>query len=96
MFAAEVYSDELGRELRKPHPLPFVIALDRLGVAAGDAMFIGDRPGKDIGGAHALGMQAIRVRTGEHATERCALPGVAVVDTTAEAIELVLGVRPRR
>jgi len=95
VFDVEVYSDELGREHRKPDPLPFLTALEQLGVDARDAMFVGDRPGKDLSGARAVGMQAIRVRTGEHASEWCGLPGVAVVDNAADAFELLLGVTTR-
>lgn len=66
-FDAVVFSDELGRELRKPHPAPFVAALEALGVAPGDAVFVGDNPLKDVAGAAAVGMRTIRVRTGEYA-----------------------------
>ena len=92
VFDVEVYSDEFGREHRKPDPLPFLTALEELGVDAGDAMFVGDRPGKDVSGARAVGMQAIRVRTGEHASEWCGVPGVAVVDNAGDAFDLLLGV----
>jgi putative hydrolase of the HAD superfamily len=92
VFEVEVYSDEFGREHRKPDPLPFLTALEQLGVDASDAMFVGDRPGKDVKGARAVGMQAIRVRTGEHASEWCGVPGVAVVDNATDAFDLLLGV----
>ncbi len=65
-FDVIVASDELGREHRKPDPLPFQVALDALGVRARDAVFVGDRPAKDVAGAHAVGMRAARVRTGEY------------------------------
>jgi len=66
-FDTVVISDELGRRFRKPHPAPFQAALDALGVAAGDALHVGDRPDKDVAGPHQLGMRAVRVRTGEYA-----------------------------
>lgn len=72
-FAATVFSDELGRDRRKPHPSPFLLALSRLGVLSQHAVFVGDRPETDMGGALGLGMPAIRVRTGEYA----AVPDVA-------------------
>jgi putative hydrolase of the HAD superfamily len=62
-----VCSDDDGRERRKPDPLPFRRALDALGVDASQAVFVGDRPDKDVAGAIAAGMRAVRVRTGEHA-----------------------------
>ena len=65
-FDAVVLSDGWGREFRKPHPRPFRTALDLLGVAAPDAVMIGDRPEKDIAGAVRLGIRAVRVRTGEY------------------------------
>jgi putative hydrolase of the HAD superfamily len=66
-FDAVVISDAWGRAYRKPHRLPFDIALGSLGVEACDAVFIGDRPDKDVIGATRAGMRAIRVRTGEYA-----------------------------
>ena len=62
-----VFSDSHGRAHRKPDPMPFLHALAALGVGPREAIFIGDRPDKDIVGAMRLGMRAIRVRTGEHA-----------------------------
>lgn len=63
-----IVSDRFGREHRKPHPEPFRRALAALGVVAPHhAVCIGDRPDKDIAGATALGIRAIRVRTGEYA-----------------------------
>ena len=66
-FDAIVYSDDLGRALRKPHPAPFQRVLADLGVPADAAVVIGDRPDKDVVGAAAAGLPAIRVRTGEYA-----------------------------
>ena len=67
VFTVVVLSDELGREHRKPDPRPFAVALDRLAVAPADAVFVGDRPDKDVAGARAAGLAAVRVRTGEYA-----------------------------
>ncbi len=66
-FDVVVWSDEFGRERRKPHPAPFRAALDALGVQPRDAVHVGDRPGKDVRGAIGAGLRAIRVRTGEYA-----------------------------
>lgn len=66
-FDIVVFSDELGREHRKPSPVPLLTALVGLGVEAQAAVFIGDRPEKDVAAAAAAGMRAIRVRTGEYA-----------------------------
>ena len=43
----------------KPHPGIFQMALDRLGVTADEAVFVGDNPIADIAGAQAVGMQAV-------------------------------------
>jgi putative hydrolase of the HAD superfamily len=89
MFAAIVWSDEHGRDRRKPDPLPFRIAVDLLGVAARAVVYVGDRPAKDIEGSTRAGLTAIRVRTGEWA----ALPddprAWASVPTVADAIDLI-------
>jgi putative hydrolase of the HAD superfamily len=66
-FDVIVFSDEIGRQFRKPHPVPFLLALHALGVLAADAMHIGDRPDKDIAGSRRLGMRAVRVLTGDYA-----------------------------
>jgi len=48
----------------KPEPLLFDMALQRLGVAAGDCVMIGDRADTDIAGAQRLGIRTAMVRTG--------------------------------
>lgn len=49
-----VFSSEVG--LRKPHPAIFERALEALGVAPADTLFVGDTRNADIRGAAALGM----------------------------------------
>jgi putative hydrolase of the HAD superfamily len=46
-------------DIAKPDPRLFQIALDRLGMAAGDAVFAGDRVQIDVRGAQAAGMRAV-------------------------------------
>ena len=89
-FDAIVWSDELGRVWRKPEPRPFLHAANLLGVRAADVVMIGDRPDKDVLGAHRAGMRAVRVRTGEYAhAEDLVLPWREAADV-AEAVGLVL------
>lgn len=57
LFDAIVVSDEVG--WRKPKPIIFHAALDRLGVAARDALFIGDRLDIDVAGARSVGMTPV-------------------------------------
>ena len=54
LFDTIVVSDEIG--WRKPRPEIFEEALRRLGVAAGDALFVGDRADIDVVGAQRMGM----------------------------------------
>src|SRR5450631_500790 len=42
----------------KPDPRIFALALERLGVDAGDALMVGDSPSADVDGAHAVGIRA--------------------------------------
>lgn len=62
-----VLSDEAGRQYRKPHPRPFLTAIERLRVAPSSAVVIGDRPDKDVAAAAGAGIRAVRVQTGEYA-----------------------------
>jgi HAD superfamily hydrolase (TIGR01509 family) len=50
----------------KPRPEPFQRALDRLGVALRDAMFVGDDLEADVRGAKALGMTTVWKLNGRH------------------------------
>jgi putative hydrolase of the HAD superfamily len=45
----------------KPHPTIFQAALERLGVAAEEAVMVGDSLAEDVEGARALGMRAILI-----------------------------------
>jgi putative hydrolase of the HAD superfamily len=88
-FDVVVFSDELGRSMRKPHPAPFVAALDGLGLPAAAVVHVGDRPDKDVAGARTVGMRAVRVRTGEYAgVPDRPRPWASVADVV-EAIGLV-------
>lgn len=94
VFDVVVCTDDAGREYRKPHPHGFVAALEGLGTTAATTVMIGDRPSKDVAGAVALGLRAIRVRQGEHS----AAPSMPVpwceVPTTAMALDIVLASLP--
>jgi putative hydrolase of the HAD superfamily len=62
-----VFSSEVG--MRKPHPAIFERALEALGVAPENALFVGDRLFEDVRGAAELGMttvQALWYRADEH------------------------------
>ena len=51
-----IISDAVG--VMKPDPKIFNLALDRLGVKAGEAMYVGDHPKLDIAGARGAGLAA--------------------------------------
>jgi putative hydrolase of the HAD superfamily len=58
-FAVRVIS---GREgIEKPDPRIFTLALERLGIDAHDAAYVGDNPEFDIAPAHALGMTPVLI-----------------------------------
>ena len=57
MFGATVISADFGR--RKPHPAIFGAALEQLGVAPAEALFIGDTVAEDVRGARATGMDVV-------------------------------------
>ena len=85
-FDVVVLSDELGRQYRKPHPAPFLAALAGLGVGPAEALFVGDRPDKDVAGAAAAGMSCVRVLTGEYAGLPDAVMPFARVAGVADAV----------
>jgi putative hydrolase of the HAD superfamily len=65
-FDVVVFSDELGRSMRKPHPAALVRAARILGLDRAACIYVGDRPSKDVAAAAAARMRAVRVRTGEY------------------------------
>jgi putative hydrolase of the HAD superfamily len=88
-FDAIVLSDAFGRQWRKPHAFPFEAALDKLGVRPAEAVYIGDRPDKDVAGASAAGIRTIRVLTGEYAGAANRPAAWRVAAGVVDAIEMV-------
>jgi HAD superfamily hydrolase (TIGR01662 family) len=63
-IAGAISSSEHG--YMKPHPSIFEAALDEVGVAASEAVMVGDSLTHDVGGARQLGMEAVLLdRSGE-------------------------------
>jgi FMN phosphatase YigB (HAD superfamily) len=56
------YSDEIG--VRKPEAQIFRVTLNRAGVAADEAVHIGDNPEADVVGAQGVGMRAAHYTAG--------------------------------
>ena len=80
LLDARVYTSDL--EHVKPHPAAFRVLLDELGVEPDEAVFVGDRQHDDIGGAAALGMRTVWVRT--DAVPRAEVAPDASIDALAE------------
>ncbi|CAB50483.1 TIGR02253 family HAD-type hydrolase [Pyrococcus abyssi] len=88
LFDSITTSEEAG--FFKPHPRIFEIALRKAGVKGEDAVYVGDNPVKDCGGAKNLGMISILLdRTGEKKDlwDRCDF----VVSDLREVIKIVKG-----
>lgn len=60
-FAAIVCIGDLGSQAAKPAATGFRVCLERLGVAPGEAVYVGDDVAKDFAGPRALGMRTVRV-----------------------------------
>ena len=58
-FAATIYSMDVGHA--KPRPEIFAAAVDRLGVAPGEILHVGDNERTDVRGAPAAGFRAVRL-----------------------------------
>lgn len=52
-------------QVRKPSPVPFQMALDKLNVQAGEALMVGDWPERDMVGAQQVGIRTIFARYGD-------------------------------
>jgi putative hydrolase of the HAD superfamily len=59
LFDAELFSCEVG--MLKPDPRIYALACDRLGVAPGDALFVGDGANDELAGAERAGLRAVMI-----------------------------------
>lgn len=87
LLDARVYTSDL--EYMKPHPAAFTVLLDEIGVAATDAVFVGDRLHDDVWGAKQLGMRGVWIRN--DAVPAYDVEPDGVVDTLEEIVGLVDG-----
>jgi putative hydrolase of the HAD superfamily len=71
------------RNSRKPSPLMARLALDALGVAPGEAMFVGDRRNSDVAAGLAAGTRTVWIRSKDRGGPR---PDI-VVGSLREAVE---------
>ncbi len=63
-----VTSEEAGKE--KPAPEMFALCLEKLGVKPEEVCYLGDSPVKDVEGARAAGMRAVRFYPEEPSAEQ--------------------------
>jgi len=76
----------------KPEPTFFQLALEDMQATAADALMVGDDIESDIGGAQAVGIRGVLVRTGkftERALEQSEVQPDWVIDSVAELPELL-------
>jgi FMN phosphatase YigB (HAD superfamily) len=89
LFETVVVSDEVG--WRKPKPVIFELALQRMDTAPGDALFVGDRADIDVAGAQGVGMAAAWInRDGSSLPEGVQAPEFEIRDLAE--LERILGV----
>jgi putative hydrolase of the HAD superfamily len=79
LLSTIVLSDEFGRANWKPAPMPYLTAVERLGILPAEAVYVGDNPKKDFEGARRAGLKSVRVRRmdGVYASEEPASPEAA-------------------
>lgn len=65
-FNAVITFEDTG--VKKPHPRPFQLALEHLGVKPEETMMVGDWPERDMKGAAQLGMTTVYARYGDSYT----------------------------
>lgn len=90
LFDSITTSEEAG--YFKPHPRPFQLALEKAGVKAEEALYVGDNPKKDCVGAKSVGMISVLLDpSGEKRTlwENCDF----VVSSLSEVVEIVRGLK---
>jgi len=78
----------------KPEPRIFLAALDRLGVAASQAVFVGDNPWRDMLGAKGVGMPHIWLCGEDRPHPEPCCPGDLVIRNLLELGEILLNGHP--
>ncbi len=89
IFDVRVYSSDVG--VAKPHPKIFRAALDELGVAAEDAVYVGDRLVHDVGGSQAVGMKGVLIEVAHRVESHPTI----VPDARIKELPELLDVLPR-
>jgi putative hydrolase of the HAD superfamily len=84
-----IVSEEVG--VAKPDPAIFAIALEQLGVAPGEALFVGDSPEFDLRGAAAAGMPFIWMNSRGETLPADVVQPIATIERLAELLPLLEG-----
>lgn len=95
-FAVLVCTADIGAHAAKPAATGFRVCLERLGVPAAEASYVGDDPAKDFAAPRALGMRTVRVLRQIESGFGWVSVGVAteadlVVDDLREAEKFLVG-----
>ncbi len=85
--AFELIVDSAIEGVRKPDPEIFRRALERMGIAAGRALYAGDIPSVDVEGAQAAGMHAALIDPFDFYPEHAGSPRYASVAELVAALE---------
>ncbi len=88
-FSSIVVSGDLG--LAKPHPVPFLTALDELGVGASQAVLVGDNWLADVQGGKRAGLQVILTTQWEPADIFNKKPGDSEPDAIVTHLTEIIG-----
>ena len=88
LFDSITTSEEAG--YFKPHPRPFQLALEKAGVKAKEAIYVGDNPAKDCVGARNVGMMSVLL---DPAGQKRELWGNCdfIVSSLSDVVEIVKG-----
>jgi FMN phosphatase YigB (HAD superfamily) len=90
-FGAIAYSDEVG--FRKPEARIFRVTLEHAGIAAGEAVHIGDNPAADVVGAQGVGMRAAHYTAG---FRRPSAEADLLIPDLARLADAVFRIAPRK
>ena len=84
-----IYTDELGKEHWKPHPLGFQHALKRLSATSEDALYVGNDPVKDFAGPKSIGMYSVHLCRNS-LPEKCSCEADAHITKLTQLIQVIL------
>jgi putative hydrolase of the HAD superfamily len=93
LLPVRVYSSEA--MYRKPHPSIFEQALEQMGVAAGEAAYVGDRADVDVAGAQGAGMLGVLIDSPFRSEGLMGVVPDAIIGEIPELLNVIplLGVR---